>query len=80
MNIVPMAHPVHQKRAKHGDIRETELYQENYPGERVFEGGALAGMPLDRLNRPLVGGVTQVAAPQMISQPTIISQAAPIST
>ncbi len=38
------------------DIRETELYQENYPNERVFEGGTLAGMPLDSMNRPLATG------------------------
>ncbi len=36
------------------DIAETELYQENYPGERIHEGGSLAGMPLDHLNRPVV--------------------------
>lgn len=42
-----------QGRVNPKDIRETELYQENYPNERVFEGGTLAGMPLDSLNRPL---------------------------
>jgi hypothetical protein len=36
------------------NIVETELYQENYPGERIHEGGTLAGMPLDQLNRPLI--------------------------
>ena len=35
------------------NIAETELYQENYAGERVHEGGALAGMPLDHRNRPV---------------------------
>jgi len=35
------------------DVAETELYQENYAGERVHEGGSLAGMPLDRKNRPV---------------------------
>ena len=49
--------PVITHRGKIGvnpkDIAETELYQENYPRERIHEGGSLAGMPLDRLNRPV---------------------------
>lgn len=50
--------PVHtyhgRARVNPKDIAETELYQENYPGERIHEGGSLAGMPLDHLNRPVV--------------------------
>jgi hypothetical protein len=38
------------------NIAETELYQENYAGERVHEGGSLSGMPLDYRNRPIVMG------------------------
>jgi len=73
-NLAPQAPVVAQKKKhKHHlfhrhekgavntkDIRETELYQENYAGERVHEGGALAGMPLDRLSRPLAEGSGQV--------------------
>jgi hypothetical protein len=70
-----MAHP---RRDKHKpgfvnpkDIRETELYQENYPGERVYEGGSCAGMPIDRLNRPLAtveGGHMHVAPATIIQE------------
>jgi hypothetical protein len=48
MTTIPVRGKVNPK-----NIAETELYQENYAGERVHEGGALAGMPLDRLNRPM---------------------------
>ena len=33
------------------DIRESELYQESFPGSRV-EANTLAGMPLTRTNIP----------------------------
>lgn len=68
-----------QGRVNPKDIRETELYQENYPNERVFEGGTLAGMPLDSLNRPLatVSGVAKpVSAPiiqETLAQPTTLA-------
>lgn len=49
-------HHHHKGDKNYKDIRETELYQENYRNERVFEGGSLAGMPLDNQNRPLIQG------------------------
>lgn len=49
-NVPAAAHLVGKHRNK--DIRETELYQENFPGARVHEGGALAGMPIS--DRPMM--------------------------
>lgn len=62
MQVSETVLPVHthhgRARVNPKDIAETELYQENYPGERIHEGGSLSGMPLDRLNRPVaISGV-----------------------
>lgn len=58
------------------DIPETELYKETYPERQAFEGnqelnsrrliyegGTLAGMPLDILNRPIA-----LAAPNYLPE------------
>ena len=72
--VVTTRHGHNQGWVNSKDIRETELYQENYPHERVFEGGSLAGMPLDSLNRPLGSivstGPAYVQSAQVISQPS----------
>jgi hypothetical protein len=87
---VPPVAPVHSHthgghnlgRVNPKDIRETELYQENYNGERVFEGGSLAGMPLDRLNRPLasLAGANEVIAPNIITESAPILQSSSVGT